>query len=130
VKKILLTLMLAVMSSSAMANWVEVGKEVGSRMIFYADPTTIKKHGNTVKMWVLYDYKETQKKGNSKPFRSYKDYFEYDCKEDHGRSRYVSFHSENMGGGVSIESRNYISKWEPLSPHSIGLTLLEFACGK
>jgi len=53
-KKLLLFIMLAVVSSSAMAEWVEIGefneKTNTEAFIFYADPDTIQKTGNIVKM--------------------------------------------------------------------------------
>ena len=58
--------MLAVMSSSAMAEWVEVSKsgektEETNFITVYADPDTIQKIGNKAKMWVLIDYKKIDK---------------------------------------------------------------------
>jgi hypothetical protein len=53
-KKLLLILMLVV-SSSAMAEWVWVGKSEG--FTTYVDPTTVRKSGNKVKLWRLTDYK-------------------------------------------------------------------------
>ncbi len=50
-KKLLLTLMLAVVSSSVMAEWVLYGFSNGSKkgiiITVYADPTTLIKSGNT-----------------------------------------------------------------------------------
>ena len=51
-KKLLLTLMLAVVSSSAMAKWVKVSED--KLVTAYADPTTIRKNGDKVKMWALW----------------------------------------------------------------------------
>ena len=47
-KKLLLTLMLAVVSTSAMAEWVEVGT-TDSHLV-YADPASIRKVGDIVKI--------------------------------------------------------------------------------
>ena len=58
-KKLLLTLLLAAVSSSAMAEWVYVAKNKEGTYAVYADPTTIRKAGNTVKMWGLDDHKTT-----------------------------------------------------------------------
>jgi hypothetical protein len=49
-KKLLLTLVLAVVSSSAMAEWVGVGKK--ENFFSYVDSATIRKLGNMVKIWV------------------------------------------------------------------------------
>jgi hypothetical protein len=53
-KKLLLSLMLAIVSSSAVAEWVFVAEtEEEDFSTFYADPVTIRKSGNNVKMCVL-----------------------------------------------------------------------------
>jgi len=41
-----------------MAEWVEVSE--GDSVTVYADPSTIRKKGNTVKMWSLFDYHTPQ----------------------------------------------------------------------
>ena len=90
-KKLLLTLMLAVVSSSAMAEWVEVGhaNQQGVYINVYADPATIRKSGNTVKMWSVYDYLEAKNNPNLPTFRSIKRQEEYDCKEEKKKMSYV-----------------------------------------
>lgn len=51
--KAILMILLAVVSSSAVAEWVQFG---GNETItIYVDPATIHKAGNMVKMWFLYD---------------------------------------------------------------------------
>jgi len=77
-KKLLLTLILAVVSSSAMAKWVEVGSN--ERFIAYAESATIQKTDNIVRMWVLIDYKTAQTNA-SKPYMSKLGIRKYDCKE-------------------------------------------------
>jgi hypothetical protein len=47
-RKLILILLLAVLSSSAMAEWIKVGANDNSTI--YADPATIRKEGNMVKM--------------------------------------------------------------------------------
>lgn len=53
-RKTILMLLLAVVSSSAEAGWIAVGD--GENMTTYADPTTIRKTGDRVKMWALLDF--------------------------------------------------------------------------
>ena len=59
-KKLLLTLMLAIVSSSVMAEWVEISRNEDFGITVYADPANTRKSGNEVKMWVLVDYKSAQ----------------------------------------------------------------------
>ena len=61
-KKLLLTLVLAIVSSSVMAEWVYIAEseeevEEAYFVTAYADPDTIRKTGNRVKMWVMEDFK-------------------------------------------------------------------------
>ena len=132
-KKLLLTLLLAIVSSSAMAEWVKVGEAVwrdGSHYSVYVDPTTIRKSGNMVKMWLLYDYGTVQKHtGSSMLFASVKGQSEYDCKEEQSRILYQVLFSKNMGKGKRITMRDP-DKWGPIEPNTIGVETWKFACGK
>ncbi len=86
-KILLLTLMLAIVSSSAMAEWVEVGSN--KTVTIYAHPTTIRKTTvNKVKMWSLYDYNTAQEPAGSRPYMSMKFQDEYNCKEEQSRIFY------------------------------------------
>lgn len=133
-KKLLLTLMLAVVSSSVMAEWVLYGFSNGSKkgiiITVYADPATLIKSGNTVKMWSIFDYNKAQKDPNSPSFMSVKRQEEYDCKEEKKRLLYADFHSENMGKGDIVFNEYATSKWTRLVPKSISQSLGEVACGK
>ena len=124
--KLLLTLVLAVMSSSAKAEWVEIGTT--NKSTVYADPTTIRKSGNKVKMWALWDY-STAQEGGSKPYMSVRIQNEYNCKEETDRQIYATTFSGNMAGGHTI-NRQGGRNWEPVAPRTIGETLWKFACGK
>ena len=108
-----------------MAEWVfvaETDKENFST--FYADPTTIRRSGNNVKMWVLDDF-STLKLDSLISIRSKN---EYACKEKQWRVLFIAFYSEHMGGGETNLFRNERNEWEPLSPDSMAGVLLKFAC--
>jgi hypothetical protein len=75
-KKAVLSLLLATMSTGAMAEWVQVYE--GETSAAYADLTTIRKMGKTVKMWDLVDMKQPQVI-NGELFQSVKSQSEYDC---------------------------------------------------
>jgi len=126
-KKLLLILMLAVVSSSAMAEWVEVGVNDDGATV-YANPDTIRKSGNKVKMWVLWDY-FTAQEVVSKPYMSARIQNEYNCKEETIRQIFATSFSDNMAGGHTI-GRQGGKKWEPVAPRTIGETLWKFACKK
>jgi len=54
-RKAILAILLAVASSSAAAEWVEVDSD--ETLTFYINPTTIRRDGNLVRMWELLEYK-------------------------------------------------------------------------
>ena len=128
----ILTILLAVVSSSAMAEWVEIGetdKETTEAYAstFYADPDTIRKTGNRVKMWSLVDYKITMEELG---VTSSKSQDEYDCKEKKQRVLFISFYSGHMGKGETVVIHNERGDWKPTSPGSANEAILKLACGK
>ena len=74
-KKILLTLLLFVVSNSAMAEWVYINKSIDT--FYYINPETIQKSGNTVKMWILGDFIKAKELKNSVINSSIRDHAEY-----------------------------------------------------
>ena len=120
-KKLLIILMLALASASAMAEWTDVAgnDEVGATV--YADLATIRKAGNKVKMWTMYDYKTAQEISLYK-YLSYKSQWEFDCKEEQQRNLYISYFSGNMGNGNPVFSFDDPSKFIPIAPGSVGET--------
>jgi len=127
-KKRLLTLVLAVVSSSAMAEWVYIGGN--DRFTLYSDPTTISESGNMVKMLRLTDFKTVQ--GNTgEHYMSTKRQDEYNCVKEQRRIIFITAHSENMGEGyVVMRVVNKPGDWKSISPGSQGEAVWEFACGK
>ncbi len=128
--KAILMMLLAVVSSSAMAEWAE-WVEVGSNdnVTSYADPATIRKVGNKVKVWELVDFKTVQGSTGFQ-FNSAKVQTQYDSKEEQTRILYATFHSENMGGGDVVLTHNNAAKWAPVTPDSVDEAMWKIACGK
>jgi hypothetical protein len=126
-RKIILMLLLAVVSSSAMAEWVNLGND--GDITAYVEPTTIRKDGNTAEMWYLVDYKTT-KKIDGKLYMTLKSQSQFDCKKEQYRILSISYYSGNLGGGEVVSSSNKISTWEPVPPKSISEALWNYACGK
>ena len=134
-KKLLLTLMLAVVSSSAMAEWVEIGEIEDGDITVYADPTTIRKTGNKVKIWVLIDRKTTWVPDGHKTaieelgVLSSKGKRVYDCEKKQWRILFLALYSENMGGGETVLTINSRDEWKPVPPpDSAGRAVFKFAC--
>jgi hypothetical protein len=78
-RKMILILLLAVVSSNAMAEWVAVNRS--KYATGYANPATIVKDGNIAKMWSLVDCKTITRFIGGPPFMSIKSQEEFDCKE-------------------------------------------------
>jgi surface-adhesin protein E len=126
-RKSILMMLLAVVSSSAAAEWVEVDRTESETA--YADSTTIRRRGDMVKMWSLFDLK-TLELANGKPYMSQREQREYDCKEELTRMLHFSLHGANMGGGTVVHVGPDPGKWTPVAPGSIAESLWKFACGK
>jgi len=124
--KTILMMLLAVVSSSAMAKWVEVSED--KLVTAYADPTTIRKLGDKVKMWALWDY-STAQEGDSKPYMSVRIQNEYNCKEETDRQIYATTFSGNMAEGNTIDMKGG-KDWKPVAPRTHDEALWKFACGK
>ena len=125
--KVILMMLLAGVSSSAMAEWVSVGSNENT--MIYVDQATVKRTGNMATMWHLTDFNSAQKDMGEK-YLSTKDQNEYDCKEMRWRRRAASQHSKNMGGGKVVYSDTYTTRWKPVPPDSGVEILWKFACIK
>jgi len=119
-----------VLAGSAAAAWDRVGV-ADDGMVVYADPATIQKSGDLVKMWSLLDHKTAEKDDTGKPYLSVKLLHEFDCKDERARTRYFSIHAGQMAAGrlLSSEVRGD-AEWMPAGRMFIGETLFRFACGK
>jgi len=127
--KAILMMILAVMSSSAMAEWVEISDNETIGVTVYVDPTTIRKKGNKVKLWQLYDYKTSRKLGTEN-YLSVKEQREFDCEEEQIQILYTIYYLGNMGEGESIRTYGNLSGWRPVAPETIDQVFLKHACGK
>lgn len=104
-------------------------------MTLYVDPDTIRRKGDRVTMWSLYDYKTVQTmEGDS--FLSRKVEGEYDCTEEIRRMIGVTVFSGNMGSGKvvymmnsSIDSTS--KRWAPVRSTGVAArSQWEIACNK
>lgn len=128
-KHIVPALMVAMLSGNAMAEWVRVGEN--NRSIAYAD-TAIRRSGNTATYWVLFDYKAVQESARSgRRYLSEKSQREIDCQSERDRAIFITWHSDQMGNGTIVYTRNKPTNWEPTSsPGSFARAFGIFVCGK
>ncbi len=126
-REVVFAMLLAVVSGSAAADWVEVDSDESTT--FYIDPTTIQRDGNLVKMWELLDYKPSRVRDKIR-YLSSKTQSEYDCKDPQLRTLSLSLHPGNMAGGKSVYGTNVPDQWRPV-PLGGGIEVLwKIACGK
>jgi hypothetical protein len=127
-RKAILMMLLGLVSSSAAAEWVELGGNETATT--YADPATIRKAGNMVRMWHLLDYTKARGIEAHKPHLSVKMQNEYDCRQERSRTLAISLHSGNMGEGEILGTISAPGNWRPVPPDTLVETLREFACGR
>ena len=125
-KKILLTLLLFI-TGSAWAEWVETVKT--EKETFYMDPSTIRKDGDSRKVWEIVDYQQRNKDGSM----SARLRMEYDCKGE--RHRFLSFstHPEPMGGGDALLRNSFDATpdvWKDIPPSTPVVINLKIVCTK
>jgi len=127
-RKVILMMLFAAASGSAAAAWERVREN--SELTSYADPATIRKSGNMVQMWVLFDYK-TPQEFDGKPFVSIREQFEFDCNGERLQLVTVFSHAENMAKGRIVYSASFdYEEWQPIRRGTTNEALWKFACGK
>lgn len=131
--KLFIAALLAVFSTSAMAEWTSVGGN--DTTVNYADRSTIRKSGNKVKMWDLIDFKVVKISKNDENddvhYLSMATQFEYDCKEETAKILTFNWYSKNMGAGEVVNFSGALHEEPvPISPSSIIEVLFKLACGK
>ena len=127
-KRLLLITFLLLSSGPAYAEWVSVA-EADDGMTVYVDRDTIRRKGNLVEMWLLYDYK-TVRAGEQHHIVSVKMQSEYDCPEERFRTRAILEYSGNMGRGKVVFTDSNKGTWKPVAPGSPAQALLKVACDK
>ncbi|MGC2165108.1 MAG: surface-adhesin E family protein [Gallionella sp.] len=96
----------------------------------YAVPSSIRKNGDRVEMWSLFDFSEAETSATGQSYLSARSLNEYECGS--GRSRLLAFswHSENMGGGKVVFNNSDAQGWAPIAPDSLEGFIWKYACWK
>ena len=123
---LLLTLLLLSMGP-AYAEWVKINES--DTFTVYADPDTISRKGDLVKMWILYDYKTLQL-STGVAHLSDSIQLEANCTEKLQRRLAYTWWSGNMRDGNVVFSHSGEGNWIPIGPGTVGHTVWSFACGK
>jgi len=125
-RKGILMLLLAALSGSAAAEWIEIGGNEAAAT--YAESDTMRKAGIMVKMWHLVDYAQARRIEGIEPYISVKMLAEYDCREERTRTLHISLHSGNMGAGALLGGVAAPGQWRPIPPDTLVATLHGYAC--
>lgn len=126
-RKVILMMLLAVWSISAAAEWVKFATPEDYTVYF--DNASIRKAGDRVKVWELFNYKTQQRGIGSDRYMSAKLQYEYDCKADQYRVLYTSLHSGNMGGGKVLDTgSDFVGEWAPIAPGTLPDAFWKLSC--
>jgi hypothetical protein len=127
--KLILTVLLGAVSSSAMAEWVPIAMSSDKTNTIYADPDTVRRSSDTVKLSIMNDNKTPKSVPGFRPYFSTKDQFEVDCNEDQIRMLGLIAYSGNMGKGEVIYTHKFNNDWSPVSRDTVDQGIFNFACG-
>jgi Surface-adhesin protein E len=120
--RIILVLLLAMVSTSAMAEWVKIG--IDSKATYYVNPASIRKYDDRANLWRLSDFK------SGEAYRSSKSNVEFDCKASQFRTLFYSLYSKRMGEGKTVYSNGVTQEWRSIPPDSAMEYYFQMACGK
>lgn len=128
-KKLLLAILLTVISTNTMAEWIWVGDSANGEFSINVNFKSIRKNKNLVKMWYLKDYKSPRINDSNQLSTAIQT--EFDCKNETVQILAITHFSDNLGNGSSVFSGNgRVGSPEPILPDSIDEYLWKIACGK
>jgi hypothetical protein len=126
--KKLIFLLLLLLSTNVLAEWTLIESANGEDGFdVYVDTQSMRRDGDKVKMWNMYDYKKV--KVDVKRYMASISRVEYDCKEETLRLLDLFWYTGNMGKGEPVFSNTNIKK-ESISimPETIHEALFNIAC--
>jgi hypothetical protein len=125
-KKRVVAVLLVCAAGSASAGWVRVRGDGVVNVL--ADPATIVRSGDMVKMWSVINYMQARATPDGKTYTSSRQQLEYDCVEHQSRSLFFSRHTEYTGWGDVVYKNELPGRWNPVPEGSVGAALMKFAC--
>ena len=112
--RIVLTFLLLMAATSAMADWVKVGKSsrtsyrfFSDEIVYYIDPATITSEGNFRRVWEIHDLNDKGADGEKSVLAS----VEYDCAERRLRILKATGRSSRMAQGLIIPLIRFSDEW-------------------
>ncbi len=125
-KKKVLVLLLAAMSSCAVAEWLRLwGNDV---LDGYVDPSSICNKGNNVVTQNMFDFKNASEYlGNA--FRSSVVLYEFDCAKERARGLESIWYAEGKGAGAIVDSWSSPYTWNSVLSATPLDSFMKYACG-
>lgn len=111
-KNSILAMLFALASTSASATLFQL--DDNEKEVAYAETSTIRKSGDIVTMWSLYDLKDTKYLAK-KAYQSTKFQMEFQCKKELVRLRGMKFYTGKMGEGQVIYNESFTDIWTPIT---------------
>jgi len=129
-KRLLLITLLVLSHGTVYAAWVLVAKDIAEDgATTYADPDTIRRKGELVKMWALFDF-ETVQIGGGTSYLSMRVQRQFDCADERTRLLTGTWFLGNMGTGDISLDFDEERKWQSVPPGSVSQALWTIACRK
>ena len=99
---------------------------------YYLARVTIRRSGDTVKLWDMYDFKVAHL-SEGKPMLSMRSLWHYDCRGARRRMLAATAYAGHLGKGAVVGSENFANPgaWEPIgADESYGRYVLKLACAR
>jgi hypothetical protein len=127
-RELMLMMILLGMSGSAPAAWEKFELD-GDGNTVYLDTASIRRHGNTVKVYALIDSRKAETVGDER-YLSIKAEIELDCVKNLVRVAYLSVYTDKMGTGTIVKFGKVDDEPEPIEVGSPSAALSELACNQ
>ena len=117
-------------AATAAAKWEEVGSHTAhGGMDIYSDRVTMRRSGDLVKLWEMWDFKTPQVIGGKRVL-SVQNHYEYDCKGARRRMLSTAGFSGHMGKALVVDTGTQPGPWESVAPDTYQGELRKIACAK
>jgi len=116
--------LLMLFASPAWAGWEYVDTEIESRNQYFLDFETLRKDGNTRKIWQLINLPKADEFG----WHSLRVRVEFDCKNEARQTLSFTAFSEQFANGKVIFQNNTASAKTDIAPETVASTLIQKVC--
>lgn len=115
-------LALALLATSALADWLKVGETDEGN--FYIDPASVRRDGHLRQVWELTDLTRRDESGEL----SRRTRVQYDCKRGQTQVLSISTHWEPMAAGKTLVSVVHKGHWKEVPPDTAYAEAFKIVC--